>query len=147
MDIILKQGVKGLGDKNDIVSVKPGYARNYLIPQGLALVASESNRKSVAETERQQARKLAKNKEDAQTLGNQLAALTLEIRTKAGESGKIFGAVTPIQIAEALKEKGFEVDRRNITLPADLKMLGEYTISVYLHKEVQPEIKLNVVEE
>ena len=147
MDIILKQGVKGLGDKNDIVSVKPGYARNYLIPQGLALVASESNRKSVAETERQQARKLAKNKEDAHTLGNQLAALTLEIRTKAGESGKIFGAVTPIQIAEALKEKGFEVDRRNITLPADLKMLGEYTISVYLHKEVQPEIKLNVVEE
>jgi len=147
MDIILKQGVKGLGDKNDIVAVKPGYARNYLIPQGLAVVASESNRKSVAETERQQARKLAKNKQDAQELGSQLAALTLEIRTKAGESGKIFGAVTPIQIAEALKEKGFEVDRRNITLPADLKMLGEYTVSVYLHKEVQPEIKLSVVEE
>jgi large subunit ribosomal protein L9 len=80
-------------------------------------------------------------------LGNQLAALTLEIRTKAGESGKIFGAVTPIQLAEALKEKGFEVDRRNITMPNDLKMLGEYTISVYLHKEVQPEIKLNVIEE
>lgn len=147
MDIILKQGVKGLGDRNDIVSVKPGYARNYLIPQGLAMVASESNRKSVAETERQQARKLAKHKEDAQILGDQLAALTLEIRTKAGESGKIFGAVTPIQIAEALKEKGFEVDRRNITMPNDLKMLGEYTISVYLHKEVQPEIKLNVIEE
>ncbi len=147
MDIILKQGVKGLGDRNDIVSVKPGYARNYLIPQGLAMVASESNRKSVAETERQQARKLAKHQEDAQTLGDQLAAVTLEIRTKAGESGKIFGAVTPIQIAEALKEKGFEVDRRNITMPNDLKMLGEYTISVYLHKEVQPEIKLHVIEE
>ena len=81
MDIILKHGVKGLGDKNDIVSVKPGYARNYLIPQGLAIVASESNRKSVAETERQQARKLAKHKEDAQNLGSQLEALTLEIRT------------------------------------------------------------------
>lgn len=147
MDIILKQGVKGLGDKNDIVTVKPGYARNYLIPQGLAMVASASNRKAVAETERQQARKLAKAKEDAQQLGSQLEALSLEIRTKAGESGKIFGAVTPIQIADALKEKGFEVDRRNITLPNDLKMLGEYTVSVYLHKEVQPEIKLTVVEE
>lgn len=147
MDIILKQGVKGLGDRNDIVSVKPGYARNYLIPQGLAMVASASNVKAVEETKRQQARKLAKEIEDAQTLGSQLEAVELEIRTKAGESGKIFGAVTPIQIAEALKEKGFEVDRRNITVPNDLKMLGEYTISVYLHKEVQPEIKLNVVEE
>lgn len=147
MDIILKQGVKGLGDKNDVVSVKPGYARNYLIPQGLAMVASASNVKAVEETKRQQARKIAKEIEDAQTLGSQLEAVELEIRTKAGESGKIFGAVTPIQIADALKEKGFEVDRRNITLPNDLKMLGEYTVSVYLHKEVQPEIKLNVVEE
>ncbi|WP_291722449.1 50S ribosomal protein L9 [Bernardetia sp.] len=147
MDIILKQGVKGLGDKNDVVTVKPGYARNYLIPQGLAMAASASNVKAVEETKRQQARKLAKEIEDAQELGNQLENLTLEIRTKAGESGKIFGAVTPIQIAEAIKEKGFEVDRRNITLPNDLKMLGEYTVSVYLHKEVQPEIKLNVVEE
>ncbi len=147
MDIILKQGVKGLGDMNDVVSVKPGYARNYLIPQGLAIVASASNRKAVEETQRQQTRKLAKHQEDAQTLGTQLEAVTLEIRTKAGESGKIFGAVTPIQIAEALKEKGFEVNRRNITMPNDLKMLGEYTISVYLHKEVQPEIKLHVIEE
>ena len=147
MDIILKQGVKGLGDMNDVVTVKPGYARNYLIPQGLAIVASASNRKAVEETQRQQTRKLAKHQEDAQTLGTQLEAVTLEIRTKAGESGKIFGAVTPIQIAEALKEKGFEVNRRNITMPNDLKMLGEYTISVYLHKEVQPEIKLHVIEE
>ena len=147
MEIILKQSVKGLGDKHDIVTVKPGYARNYLIPQGLAIVASASNKKAVNEMLRQQARKIEKLLDDAKVLGTQLENTTLEIRTKAGESGKIFGAVTPIQIADALSEKGFEVDRRNITVPNDLKMLGEYTISVYLHKEVQPEIKVSVIEE
>ena len=102
MEIILKQDVTGLGYKNDIVKVKPGYGRNYLIPNGVALIANESNKKVVAENVRQAAHKAAKVKLDAETLVAKIGELTIEIGTKAGESGKIFGAVTAVQVSDAL---------------------------------------------
>jgi len=146
MNVILRDDVKGLGYKNDTVSVKAGYGRNYLIPQGIAIIASQSNTKMIAENIRQAAHKAEKLKKDAEAIGNKLTDLTLEIKTKAGESGKIFGAVTALQVADALTEKGFDIDRKKITLDT-IKELGEYKATIDLHKEVHPVITLNVVSE
>ena len=110
MEIILKQDVTGLGYKNDIVKVKAGYGNNYLIPNGFALVATDSNKKLVQENIRQMAHKAAKLKQDAESMASKIGELTIDIGAKAGESGKIFGAVTALQIADALKAKGFEID-------------------------------------
>ena len=107
MEIILKQDVTGLGYKNDTVKVKPGYGRNYLIPNGVALIANDSNKRMVAENIRQAAHKAAKLKQDAEALAAKIGEMTLEIGTKAGESGKIFGAVTAVQVSDALKAFGF----------------------------------------
>ncbi|MCZ8216354.1 MAG: 50S ribosomal protein L9, partial [Cyclobacteriaceae bacterium] len=109
MEVILKTDVAGLGYKNDVVKVKPGYANNYLIPSGVALVATDSNKRMVAENIRQMAHKAAKLKQDADALAQNIGDLTLTIGTKAGETGRIFGAVTAIQVADALKAKGFDV--------------------------------------
>ncbi|MCC5944608.1 MAG: 50S ribosomal protein L9 [Bernardetiaceae bacterium] len=147
MEIILNQNVKGLGAKHDVVDVKPGYARNFLIPQGFAIIANESNKKIIAETQRQQARKLAKVKEDAQAIATKLEGMRIVIKTKAGESGKIFGSVTPLQIADAIKDRGIDVDRKIIDIDQDIKMLGEYTATLDLHKEVKPQIAIIVEEE
>lgn len=147
MDVILKQDIQGLGYKNDIVTVKPGYGRNYLIPQGLAIFATDSNKKHIEENIRQAAHKAEKLKKDAEELAKKIGDLTLEIKTKAGESGKIFGAVTTNQVAEALKDKGYEIDRRKISLNSDIKQVGEYHATLDLHREVQHEINLNVVAE
>src|SRR5210317_1801152 len=111
MEIILKDDIKGLGYKNDMVTVKPGYARNYLIPQGFAIMANESNTKMMAENVRQAAHKAEKVKADAEAIANGIGDTVLEIKAKAGDSGKIFGAVTTLQISDALKAKGFDVDR------------------------------------
>ncbi|MFP4089113.1 MAG: 50S ribosomal protein L9 [Cyclobacteriaceae bacterium] len=146
MDIILKEDIKGLGYKNDIVSVKPGYGRNYLIPQGLAIIASASNRKMVEENTRQASHKAEKVKKDAEAIADKMGDMTIEIPAKAGESGKIFGAVTTLQVADALKEKGFDIDRRKIYFNQDIKNLGEYTAELDLHKEVKKEITIKVVE-
>ena len=146
MDIILKEDLKGLGYKNDIVTVKPGYGRNYLIPQGIAIIASESNKKMIAENVRQAAHKAEKLKNDALAIAEKMKDLTLEIKTKAGESGKIFGAVTALQVADALGTKGFEIDRKKITLD-NIKQLGEHAAVIDLHKEVHQEISLNVIGE
>jgi large subunit ribosomal protein L9 len=146
MDVILKEDVKGLGYKNDTVSVKPGYGRNYLIPQGIAIIANKVNTKMIAENIRQAAHKAEKLKADAQEIADKLAAVTLEIQTKAGETGKIFGAVTALQISDALAAQGFEIDRKKISLDS-IKELGEYSAEIDLHKEVKAEIKLNVVAE
>ena len=145
MDIILKDDIKGLGYKDDIVSVKPGYGRNYLIPQGLAVIASSSNRKMAEENTRQASHKAEKIKSDAQAIADKMGDMVLEIPAKAGESGKIFGAVTTLQVAEELKEKGFEIERRKIDFNQDIKNLGEYTAEIDLHKEVKKEITINVV--
>jgi large subunit ribosomal protein L9 len=147
MEVILKQDVQGLGYKNDVVKVKPGYGRNYLIPTGVALIANESNKRMTAENVRQAAHKAAKVKQDAEALGQKIGELTIEIGTKAGESGKIFGAVTAVQVAEVLKSRGFEVDRKKVHFKEQPKQLGTYSVTLDLHKEVKHEIKVNVVAE
>jgi large subunit ribosomal protein L9 len=143
----LKTDVAGLGYKNDVVKVKPGYANNYLIPSGVALVATDSNKRMVAENIRQMAHKAAKLKQDADALAQNIGDLTLTIGTKAGETGRIFGAVTAIQVADALKAKGFDVDRRKVVLKESPKQLGTYSVTLDLHKEVKHEIKISVVAE
>jgi len=145
MEIILKEDVAGLGYKNDIVTVKPGYGRNYLIPRGLAVAATESNKKVIAENMRQAAHKAEKIKREAQELADRIGDLVIQIVTKAGESGKIFGAVTANQLSEALREKGFEVDRKKIVFKSEIKMLGQYTVILELHKEVKKEVTVEVV--
>ena len=148
MDVILKQDVDRLGAKHDIVNVKNGYARNYLIPQGLAAVATESARKVVAETLRQQSHKAVQALEDAKAIGEKIAGVSLKIGAKAGESGKIFGSVNNIQLADALSKAGHTVDRKNIILGDDvIRDLGAYTAKVKLHKEVIVEISFEVVAE
>jgi large subunit ribosomal protein L9 len=147
MEVILKQDVQGLGYKNDVVKVKPGYGRNYLIPTGVALIANESNKRMTAENVRQAAHKAAKVKQDAEALAQKIGELTIDIGTKAGESGKIFGAVTAVQVAEVLKTRGFEVDRKKVHFKEQPKQLGTYTVTLDLHKEVKHEIKVNVVAE
>jgi len=147
MEVILTQDVTGLGYKNDTVTVKPGYGRNYLIPTGVALIANESNKKRVAEDIRQAAHKAAKLKQDAETLAAKIGELTVDLNTKAGETGKIFGAVTPLQVSEILKGKGFDVDRRKISFKEQPKVLGTYTALLDLHKEVKHNIQVNVVAE
>lgn len=147
MEVILKQDVTGLGYKNDIVKVKPGYGNNYLIPNGYALIANDSNKRLVNENVRQAAHKAAKIKQDAEALAGKIGELTIEIRTKAGETGKIFGAVTALQIADALKAKGFDVDRKKVHLKEAPKQLGTYNVNLDLHKEVKHEIKVQVVAE
>jgi large subunit ribosomal protein L9 len=147
MEIILKQDVTGLGYKNDIVKVKAGYGNNYLIPNGFALIANDSNKRLVQENVRQAAHKAAKLKQDAEALAAKIGDLTIELKTKAGESGKIFGAVTALQIADALKAKGFDVDRKRVIMKEAPKQLGSYTVNLDLHKEVKHEVKVQVVAE
>ncbi|MBR4998010.1 MAG: 50S ribosomal protein L9 [Bacteroidaceae bacterium] len=147
MELILIEDVAGLGYKNDIVSVKKGYGRNYLIPQGKAVIASESARKVLAENLKQRAHKLAKIKADAEELAAKLAPVALTIATKVSATGTIFGAVTNIQIAEALAKLGFEIDRKIIVVKDTIKEVGSYKAIVKLHKEVSVEIAVEVVAE
>ncbi|MEQ1587479.1 MAG: 50S ribosomal protein L9 [Cyclobacteriaceae bacterium] len=147
MEVILKQDVTGLGYKNDTVKVKPGYGRNYLIPTGAAIIANDSNKRLIAENVRQAAHKAAKLKQDAEALAAKIGELVIEIGTKAGESGKIFGAVTAVQVADFLKTKGFEVDRKKVHFKEQPKQLGTYTVTLDLHKEVKHTINVNVVAE
>lgn len=143
----MKQDVTGLGYKNDTVKVKPGYGRNYLIPTGAAIIANDSNKRLIAENIRQAAHKAAKLKQDAEALAAKIGELVIEIGTKAGESGKIFGAVTAVQVADILKTKGFEVDRKKVHFKEQPKQLGTYTVTLDLHKEVKHTINVNVVAE
>jgi large subunit ribosomal protein L9 len=146
MKIILKEDVKNLGQKDDVVEVKNGYGRNYLIPQGKAGLATESALKVLAENLKQAKFKQEKIKMLATEYAGKLEGTTIEIPTKAGANGKIFGSVTTIQIAQALKDKGFDVDRRKIVVD-DIKFLGEYSAVVNLHREVSVTVNLNVVQE
>ena len=147
MEVILKQDIQGLGYKNDIVKVKSGYGRNYLIPQGFALIANDSNKRLIAENIRQAAHKAAKLRQDAEALASKIGDLTLELGTKAGESGKIFGAITALQVADAMKAKGLDIDRRKVVFKVQPKELGTYNVTLDLHKEVKHEIKVKVVAE
>ena len=149
MEIILTQDVKNLGYKNDIVNVKPGYARNFLIPQGMAILATESARKVLAENLRQQAYKQEKIKKEAQELATVLEGLSLRIPAKAASTGKIYGSVNNVQIANAIKEaKGIEIDRKHILVDDDtIKEVGNYKAKVRLHKDVTVEISFEVFAE
>lgn len=147
MEIILKQDIKSLGEKDDIVNVKPGYGRNYLIPQGFAVLATESAKKVLAENLKQAQFKQDKIKKDAEAIAGRLEGVKLTIGAKAGESGKIFGSVNTIQVADALKKEGFEVDRRRITFETEPKFVGEYVANLNLHKEVKVQVPFEVVAE
>lgn len=147
MELILKEDVKSLGFKNDVVNVKPGYGRNYLIPQGMAVLATPSNRKVMEENLRQAAHKAEKVLRDAQDLAAAIGDALIEIKAKAGETGRIFGAVTALQISDGLKVLGFDVDRKRISLPAEVKSLGEYEATLTLHKQVSHKVKFVVVGE
>ncbi|MCI5776860.1 MAG: 50S ribosomal protein L9 [Bacteroidales bacterium] len=148
MEVILKTDVAKLGHKDDIISVKPGYGRNYLIPKGIAILATESARKELAESLKQRAHKLAKIKQDAEELAAKMQGIVLSIGAKASSTGKIFGSVNNIQIAEALKAKGFDIDRKIILVKEEsVKELGHYTAVVKLHREVSVDVEFDVVAE
>ncbi len=147
MELILKENVAGLGYKDDIVQVKDGYGRNYLIPTGKAVIASVSAKKVLAENLKQRAHKLAKIKADAEALAAKLQAIEpLKIATKVSNSGAIYGSVNGLHIAEELAKLGFEIDRKTIAIK-DVKEVGSYTATVRLHKEVSVEIPFEVVAE
>ncbi len=147
MKVILKEDITTLGYKDDVVEVKNGYGRNYLIPQGKAVIASESALKVLAENQRQRAHKLAKIKADAEAVAKSLEGVSLTIGAKVSANGTIFGSVTPIQIAEALAKEGHEIDRKLISIKGAVKEVGKYEAVVKLHKEVQATIPFEVVAE
>ena len=146
MEVILKRDIHKLGYKNVLITVKDGYARNYLIPKGLAVNATETNKKGLAEVVKQKAHKEEKILNEAPALAKGLEALKIKIAAKAGTSGKIFGSVNDIQIANAIKEQhNFDIDRKNIQFDGEsIKELGEYTAKIRLHKEVLVELKFEV---
>ena len=146
MEIILKEDVIGLGYKNDIVNVKSGYGRNYLIPYGKGVIASDSAQKQLAEDLKQKAVKLAKVKAEAEALAQKLSALHLTITTKISATGIIYGSVNNLQIAEELQKLGFEINRKTIIVK-DVKTVGEYVAVVKLHKEVSAEVPFTVLAE
>jgi len=148
MEVILKSNIEKLGAKDEIVKVRPGYARNYLIPRGYAIAATDSSKKMLAENLKQRAHKETKILAEAQALAEKLGALEVKIGTKASETGKIFGSVNTIQIAEALGKAGYNIDRKSISISEEhIKMLGNYEAKVKLHKEVSAVVKFEVVAE
>lgn len=148
MEIILKKEVKGLGYKNDLVAVAPGYARNYLIPQGIALVANAVNKKIALEDIKQSAHKVAKHKKDAEALSDKLSQFTLPLTVKAADNGKIFGAITAVQLVEVLRSQtGYIADRKDISFQYPIKVLGLHKAMVKLHKDVVATVQINVVAE
>lgn len=148
MNVILKQDISNLGHKDDVVAVKDGYARNYLIPKGLAINATAQNKKVHEEILRQRAHKEAQLKEAALQQAEELKKVSLTIGAKTSTKGKIFGSVNTIQIAEALTEKGFELERKNISIKDDLiKEIGSYSATVKLHKEVLVDVPFEIVSE
>src|ERR1700741_312264 len=148
MEVILNQDIKKLGYKDDIVKVRPGYGRNFLIPNGMAVLANESARKMHAETLKQRAFKEDKIKKDATVLAEKLADVIVKVGAKAGENGRIFGSVTTIQVAESLKKQGYVVDCRQITLENDqIKELGTYVANLNLHRDVKIQVNFKVIAE
>ena len=149
MEVILKQDVKNLGSKHDLVKVKSGYARNFLFPQGFAVEATEGRRKEVTEVIKQRAHKEEKLRTAAEKFAELLKTMVLKVGAKAGEKGKIFGSITAIQLAEAIKKSGHDVDRKHISLDNEenIKTLGNYTATVKLHKEVTIKVNFEVIAE
>ena len=146
MKIILKENLKNVGQQGDIVTVKDGYANNFLFPKGYAIMATSSNIKVLEENNRQGALKRTKLKTDAEATAEKLKDMTITIGTKAGANDKIFGSVTPLQVAQVLKVQGYDIDRRKIELN-DIKTLGSYEATLNLHRDVVVNIKVEVVAE
>lgn len=149
MEVILKQEVKHLGTKNELVQVRPGYARNFLIPQGLAVEATKGRRKEHAEIVKQRAHKEEKVLKEAQKTAESLKNITVKVGAKAGEKGKIFGSVTTIQVADAIAKAGFPIDRKNISLDNEenIKTVGTYIANVKLHKDIAVKVSFEVIAE
>jgi large subunit ribosomal protein L9 len=148
MEVILKQDVKGLGFKHDVVKVRDGYGRNFLLPRGTAILATEGSRKELTEIKKQQSFKEEKMRKEATGNAEKLSALSIKVGAKAGENGKIFGSVSNIQIAEALKTAGFDVERKNIEISGEaIKQLGTYNAKVRLFKEITANVAFEVIAE
>ena len=149
MEVILQQEVKHLGTKNELVQVRPGYARNFLIPQGLAVEATKGRRKEHAEIVKQRAHKEEKVLKAAQKMAESLKSITVKVGAKAGEKGKIFGSVTTIQVADAIAKAGFPIDRKNISLDNEenIKTVGTYIANVKLHKDIAVKVSFEVIAE
>lgn len=148
MEIILKQDVQNLGLKDDVVTVKDGYAANYLIPQGMAIMATPSAKKVHAENLRQRAHKEAKIRQDAEALAAKLNGITVKVAAKVSETGKVFGSVNNIQVAEALEALGYQIDRKDITLGEDnLKQVGTYEATVKCYRDIKATFNVEVVAE
>lgn len=148
MEIILLQDIDTVGSKHEIVTVRDGYGRNFLIPQKLAIIANKSNRSRLDELRKQEAKREATMLGDYQEIADRLKDTVLKIGAKAGTTGKIFGSVTNVQISQALKEQfDIDVDRRKVILPDEVKVIGSYTATLNLHPEVQAELAFEVVQE
>ncbi|MCA1761983.1 MAG: 50S ribosomal protein L9 [Cryomorphaceae bacterium] len=148
MEIILRKDIENLGYKDELVTVKPGYARNFLIPKGMAIAATASQKKILSENMKQRAHKEEKIKDEAEKIAKLLAKETIKIGAKVGEKGKIFGSVNTIQLADALESKGFKVERKNISIKNEpIKEIGTYEADVVLHKDLTQTIKFEVVGE
>ncbi len=145
MKLILKEDVEKLGEAGELVTVKDGYGRNYLIPQGYAVMATDSAIRAYEEEQRQRSRKIEATIQNAQKLADQLEKVSVTITVTAGEDGKIFGTVTTQQLADAVNEKGFDIDRKKITIDSDVKNLGEYTATVNILKDINATLKFWVV--
>ncbi len=147
MKVILKDNIEGLGKAGQIINVKDGYARNFLLPRGLALIADEKNMK-LLEYQRKKIEEEAKKKlQDAQSIAERMSNITLTLKAKAGEDLKLFGSITPKDIAEALEKEGFNIDKKQINIAEPIKRIGEYEVEVKLASNVSAKVKLNVVSE
>lgn len=144
MNVILVKDVPGLGFKNDTIKIKNGYGRNYLIPNGFAILANKSNTKSLNEILKQTKNKQEEILNDAKELVKKIGELNIEIPVKVGSEDKMFGSITTIQISKLLSEKGFEIDKKNISFSNKIKSLGEYDVNLTIHKEITHPIKINI---
>lgn len=147
MEVILRENVQNLGKAGDLVRVKPGYARNFLLPRGLAFEASEGNKKRIAAEQKAKTARAEQDKAEAQALAGRLGQASVTLKGKAGEEGKLFGSITASDIAGALEAQGLPIDRRRIELDQPIKTLGFHSVAVRLHPEVQAEVRVNVVAE
>lgn len=147
MEVILREDVKSLGRAGEMVRVKPGYARNYLLPQGLAYPATEGNKKRIAAETRARGIRLAAEKGDAERLAEALRDFSLTLTGKAGEGERLFGSITAQDVANALTTSGFEIDKRKIDLDHPIKTLGDHTVTIKLHPDVSADVRVTVVPE
>jgi len=147
MQVILRERLENLGNAGEVVSVKPGYARNYLIPQGLAYEATDANVRRIDRERAQVAKKAGEQLQEARTRASSIEGISITFNARAGEEGRLFGSITTADIADRLAEQGIEIDRKQIVLDEPIKALGVFTVPIRLHADVRPEIKVWVIKE